>query len=317
MRVLVTGGAGFLGRHFVQAHLAEHDQVTCIDDFSGTDIETVPQDVLDVTESIDVLAWLDREGGQYDLAYHFAAPVGGRMKIETDPLFNAHSLAIDSTFFRWATLHVKRAVYPSSSAVYGRNQQDSDDSAPLTETMFNPDSLTWDAPDEMYGFTKLAGEMLAWKAAKYGLNTLCIRPFSGYGEGQSFDYPVPSIAARALRREDPLRIWGSGHQTRDFIHVSDLVEGTQARLAYPLRGYDSLNLGSGWPISFRTVAEICSELVGYAPQIVTDESKPEGVHKRFADTTRMSIYHPIKVGLSEGLSRVLEDVENRIGVAVP
>lgn len=316
MKVLVTGGAGFLGRHFVQAHLADHDQVVSIDDFSGTDVATVPQDVLDVTERWDVIEWFRDAGDGFDLAYHFAAPVGGRMKIEGDPMFNAHSLGIDEAFFRYAIEHVNRAVYPSSSAVYGRALQSDTDAGALQEGMFNPQNPNWFAPDEMYGFTKLAGEMLAWKAAAYGLNTLCIRPFSGYGEGQSFDYPVPSIARRALLREDPLTIWGSGQQSRDFIHVDDLVAGTRKRLEYPVKGYDSLNLGTGWAVTFRTVAEICAEIVGYAPSIVTDETKPEGVKKRWSDMGRMSFYHEPRVHLRAGLARVLADVESRLEVPV-
>lgn len=314
MKVLVTGGAGFLGRHFVRAHLAANDQVTSVDDFSGVDLHEVPEDVLGVTDQWDIIEWLRDAGDGYDLAYHFAAPVGGRVKIEGDPLFNAHSLAIDEAFFRYAIDHIDRAVYPSSSAVYGWSLQKDAAAGALAEDQFSPADAEWPAPDEMYGFTKLAGEMLAWKAAPYGVNTLCIRPFSGYGEGQSFDYPVPSIAARALRREDPLTIWGSGRQSRDFIHVSDLVGGTLARLDYPLKGYDALNLGNGVAVSFQMVAEMFAELVGYEPKIVTDESKPEGVKRRYAATGRMSLYYAPKVALREGLARVLADVEKRIGV---
>lgn len=315
MNILVTGGAGFLGRHFVSAHLAQGDAVTSVDDMSAHDPRDVPGEVMDVTDVWDVIEWVHDNDTDFDLAYHFAAPVGGRLKIDGDPLFNAHSLGIDEAFFRWAITHTKRVVYPSSSAVYGEALQGQKAIA-LPETMFKPEHQNWFAPDQMYGFTKLAGEMLAWKAATYGLDSLCIRPFSGYGEGQSFDYPVPSIAARALRKEDPLIIWGSGDQTRDFIHISDLVEGTLARLNYPLRGYDTLNLGRGEPVSFRTVAEVCAQEVGYAPVIQTDESKPQGVYRRYADITRMNTYYEAKVSLRQGLQRVLADVEQRIAVTV-
>lgn len=313
MRVLVTGGAGFLGRHFVHHHLSEGDQVVSVDDMSAQDPTEVPGDVMDVTEIWDVIEWMRDNDEGFDLAYHFAAPVGGRMKIENDPLFNAHSLAIDSEFFRWAHKHAEKVVYPSSSAVYGVALQ-CEEGIALHEGQFDPQEFVWQAPDEMYGFTKLTGEVLAWKAAQYGLNTLCIRPFSGYGEGQSFDYPVPSIAARALRREDPLVIWGSGRQSRDFIHVDDLVKGTLARLQYPIRRYDSLNLGTGQPITFKTVAEICAQEVGYAPLIKTDESKPQGVTRRYANIERMSIYYQPEINLRRGLQRVLADVEQRTAV---
>jgi nucleoside-diphosphate-sugar epimerase len=318
VRVLVTGSVGFLGRHFVRAHAALGDYVLGVDDLSAhADLEALPGDVMDVTDVIDAMDWFrhDNESTlQWDIAYHFAAPVGGRVKIEGDPLFNAHSLGLDEVFFRWASEpgRVGQVVYPSSSAVYGRVLQSQDDSGALSEDRFHPEGGIWWAPDEMYGFTKLAGEVLAWKAAIYGLSSLCIRPFSGYGEGQSFDYPVPSIAARALRREDPLTIWGSGQQARDFVHVDDIVRVTQARLAKPWAGYEALNIGSGHATTFREVAEIFAQEVGYSPVIVTDESKPEGVKRRWATIDRQRAYINDLIPLRDGLRRVLTDVEQRL-----
>ena len=286
---------------------------------SAWDPGDVPDDVLSITTVVDLIEWIEswpRAAEHYDLAYHFAAPVGGRLKIEGDPLFNAHSLALDEALIRWAIGHTERLVYPSSSAVYGASLQ-SEGAGALQEGQFHPAHPNWFAPDEMYGFTKMAGEVLAWKAAAYGLTTLCIRPFSGYGEGQSFDYPIPSIAARALRRENPLVIWGSGNQSRDFIHVDDLVTGTRRRLERPLQGYSSLNLGSGRATTFRQIAEMMAEIVGYDPAIVSDASKPEGVKRRWADTARQALYFEPYVQLRYGLARVLSDVDRRLGVLVP
>lgn len=320
MRVLVTGSAGFLGRHFVLSHLADGDEVYGVDDMSAPGSESAPDEVMEVTLEEDVLDTFSEHAHDFDLVYHFAAPVGGREKIEGDPLFNAHSLALDSALFRWATTtwkgtrNTKRVVYPSSSAVYGVDFQGIVTGRPLREIMFDPTAGSWAAPDEMYGFTKLAGEMLAWKAGTYGLDSLCIRPFSGYGEGQSFDYPVPSIAARALRREDPLVIWGSGDQARDFIHVDDIVRLTRRRLERPLSVYDSLNLGSGTATSFRQLATLFADIVGYKPEILNDESKPQGVTRRWADISKMSRFGKPIVPLEAGLARVLADVEQRIGV---
>lgn len=308
MRVLITGAAGFLGRRFVAAHLAAGDTVVGIDDLSSEGSfwpHALP--AMDRLE-MDAGRYFAAEHTQavaYDLAYHFAAPVGGRLKIEGDPLYNADSLRLDSLFFRWASKgNVKQCVYPSSSAVYGVRMQGQDGIC-LHEAMFRPNDPTWQAPDEMYGFTKLAGEVLAWKAAKYGVNTLCIRPFSGYGEGQSFDYPVPSIARRALLREDPLVIWGSGTQTRDFIHVDDLVAATMKAAASGTTGYWAMNIASGRETSFLSVARLCAEIVGYTPRIVTDETKPEGVSRRYGDASTMLKYHTPEVGLREGLERVI------------
>jgi nucleoside-diphosphate-sugar epimerase len=312
--VLITGAAGFLGRHFVRHHIAQGHSVDGIDDLSGVGSwwpAALPIGNRYESDAGELLA----VGGiakKYDIAYHFAAPVGGRVKIEGDPLFNADSLRLDSLFFRWAVKHAKLAVYPSSSAVYGVELQGTGGGA-LSEEMFHPSHPRWYSPDEMYGFTKLAGEVLAWKSAGYGLNALCIRPFSGYGEGQSLEYPVPSICQRALERQDPLTIWGSGMQTRDFIHVEDVVGATIARIEKGVYGYQSMNIGSGYPITFTTIASIAADICGYTPEIVSDSSKPEGVKSRYAKTAHMRLFYKPTVTLKDGLTRVLEDrdAENR------
>jgi nucleoside-diphosphate-sugar epimerase len=300
MKVLITGAAGFLGRKFLEYHKSVNDTVFAVDDFSNA--EPVPG--FPIMQS-DAASFLHDFDMRMDLAYHFAAPVGGRLKIEGDPLFNADSLRLDSEFFRWAVQFATTAIYPSSSAVYGVDYQGEGGMA-LGEGLFSPEDTRWSAPDEMYGFTKMAGEVLAFKAAKYGLNTLCIRPFSGYGGTQSLQYPIPSICLRALNQEDPLTVWGSGYQTRDFIHVDDLVTTTIKAVRRGIFGYETLNIGSGIPTSFVDVARLAAELVGYAPIIVTDATKPQGVSQRYADTARMRKIHTPTITLKDGLAEVLE-----------
>lgn len=313
MRVLITGAAGFLGRNFARFHIAKGDEVFGIDNLSNPHSrwpdelgEGLKQD------AYEYFRW-SKDGLEWDVVYHFAAPVGGRLKIEGDPLFNADSLRLDQEMFRWAVRQEQQpvVVYPSSSAVYGVTLQGKNGQA-LSEGMFHPANPNWLAPDEMYGFTKLAGEVLAWKSAAYGLRTLCIRPFSGYGEDQSLEYPVPSIAARVARREDPLTIWGSGLQTRDFIHVSDVVRATTARLDAGISGYESMNIGSGRATSFLTVAQALAGLAGYEPEFATDPAKPEGVQNRWCDTTLMRRYSQPRVSLMEGLLRVLQAQEESL-----
>jgi nucleoside-diphosphate-sugar epimerase len=315
--VLITGAAGFLGRHFVREHLRLGHFVLGIDDLSNKNSEW-PEELPELQRRQErAQHWLQRaivnledprnQIGltNWDIAYHFAAPVGGREKIENDPLFNSASLGIDQLFFRWAVNRVGIAVYPSSSAVYGVTYQEGQ-GVPLKEGMFQPDSHRWEAPDEMYGFTKLAGEVLASKSAKYGLNTLCIRPFSGYGPGQSLEYPIPSILNRAARREDPLVVWGTGEQSRDFVHVNDIVGATLARLNAGIHGYQTMNIGSGERVRFRQIAWAAGAIVGYQPTIQPDLSKPAGVNSRYADTTEMSRYYTRTVMLKDGLTNLLE-----------
>lgn len=308
MKVLVTGGAGFLGRFFVQHHVAAGDGVFIIDDLSNPhSFWPRPAEYSAMAQDIEAALEAPEFDHDFDLAYHFAAPVGGRLKISGDPMFNADSLRQDSVFFRWAIRHAKTVVYPSSSAVYPISMQDEDGHS-LHEGAFSASNPNWLKPDEMYGFTKLVGEYLAFTAERYDLNTLCIRPFSGYGEAQGMDYPVPSIAKRALDREDPITIWGPGSQKRDFIHVSDVVGATVARVNAGVEGYQTMNIGSGFGNSFDDIARICARIVGYEPEIVHDHTKPIGVMNRFADVGRMSRYYTPTVRLAEGLTRVIDSL---------
>ena len=299
VNILITGAAGFLGSWFASYFIQKNEghDLWLID--NNPNKTSLPMDAQDLG------LWLEDFDVDCDLVFHFAAPVGGREKIEGDPLFNADSLRLDSLLFRWAIKHAKTVIYPSSSAVYGTQLQ-GNEAHSLHEGMFSPKNPTWLAPDEMYGFTKLAGEMLAWKSAAYGLNTLCIRPFSGYGEGQSFEYPVPSIARRALHQEDPIEVWGPGTQRRDFIHVSDIVDLTMARLEKPIEGYEAMNLASGYANSFNEIAQLCAEIVGYQPTIQNLTEKPVGVQHRFADIQRQRRYGEPKVKLRDGLTRVID-----------
>lgn len=306
----MTGGAGFLGRTFARYHINKGDDVFSIDDMSSPYAHWDPDMAF---REEDVVRWLETAScatETWDIVYHFAAPVGGRQRIESDPLYNADSLRIDSVLFRHAVTHGNFGliVYPSSSAVYGVSLQTGQGQR-LAEEMFHPGRVNWPAPDEMYGFTKMAGEVLAWKYAGYGHNVLCLRPFSGYGEEQSLDYPVPSIAQRAKRREDPLVVWGSGWQARDFIHVDDIVGATMARIKDGISGYQNMNIGSGTPTSFNAVARMMADIVGYEPEIANDDDKPEGVQSRFCDPRRMLECYIPSVSLERGFARVVEAVE--------
>jgi len=305
VNVLITGAAGFLGRHFAKHHIYLDHHVTAVDDMSSP-YASWPESWFPLRTQ-DAVRFFESYVPRYDIVYHFAAPVGGREKIEGDPLFNADSLRLDAALFRWAVKAKPRViVYPSSSAVYGVTfQRDVNLPLPLHEAMFDPGATYWEVPDEMYGFTKMAGEYLAWKAAKYGVRTLCIRPFSGYGEDQSPEYPVPSIVARARAREDPLIVWGPGTQTRDFIHVDDVVGATVARVKNGIDGYVTMNIGWGEPVSFNQLALRVASIVDYEPKIVNLADKPFGVMQRYCDPSVMLTYYVPKVSLTDGLTRML------------
>lgn len=312
MKILITGAAGFLGRHFTMFHVERGDRVHGIDDMSSPYAQWASGGwenhvVGDAGMFFD--GWGAGIVNDYDIVYHFAAPVGGREKIEGDPLFNAGSLRLDAALFRWASKFGRRStiVYPSSSAVYGIRAQQKDRNAALDEGFFDPaDTECWPPPDQVYGLTKMAAEVLAYRAAEYGVNVLCIRPFSGYGEDQSLDYPVPSICKRVAHHNDPLAVWGSGQQARDFIHVDDVVGATWARIEKGINGYVAMNIGTGEFHTFNQIARMAASIEGYQPSIENLEDRPQGVDRRYCDPTEMLKHYTPKVTLGEGLRRVIE-----------
>jgi GDP-L-fucose synthase len=314
MKVLITGAAGFMGRHFAMFHAERGDTVHCLDDLSSQWAKWPMHERINSVKGDAGLffdGWSEAIRVDYDLVYHFAAPVGGREKIEGDPMFNAGSLRLDASLFRWAAKFGKRTtvVYPSSSAVYDISDQAKHTQQALTEDDFHPSPASdrwWPVPDEIYGLTKLVGEVLAWRAQKYDVDTLCIRPFSGYGEDQSPEYPVPSICRRVAEKQDPLIVWGSGQQARDFIYIDDVVGATVARLEAGIDGYQRMNIGTGEFHTFNRVAQMAAAgNYDSPPSIENLSDKPEGVHMRFCDPTEMLKYYKPVVPLEDGLGRVV------------
>ncbi|MCH7744845.1 MAG: NAD(P)-dependent oxidoreductase [Chloroflexi bacterium] len=255
---LVTGGCGFVGRHVTLRLLADGYDVWIVDDESTgrdprnwmvgagsweelgqnilryndeTSVTYIRADVRDFFRQITasdnptLYAGLEIMPERFDRAFHFAAVVGGRVKIEGDPLSVALDLAIDAEFFSWAVkARPGQILYASSSAAYPTDLQGEEYAIALKESSINFDG-TLGVPDMTYGWSKLTGEYLSRIAASsYGLSIACVRPFSGYGEDQEPDYPIPAIAGRAANREEPLTIWGSGNQGRDFVHIDDCVD---------------------------------------------------------------------------------------------
>lgn len=312
-QALVTGGCGFVGRHFVRRLLRDGYRVTVVDDLSsGIPPARWPAHLRVgaaeakrfVFHHADVRDYLRGSTAAFDLIVHLAAVVGGRLTIEGDPLRVATDLAIDATFFNWAAAlrpRPNKVLFFSSSAVYPVSAQRAGSHRPLPESLVDFDRPQLGIPDMTYGWAKLTGEYLArHAAAAYGLDVVVFRPFSGYGEDQDFTYPFPSIVRRIGRRENPVTVWGSGEQQRDFIYIEDVVEAVFKSLAHLAPG-EALNLGSGVGTSFRELARTACRVIGHAAEVVNDPAKPEGVFGRVGDCTRMLSIHRPQVSLEEGI----------------
>ena len=314
---LITGGCGFVGRHFTVDLVRRGYDVTIIDDLSTGLHPDIWPSVCKLEGDIcflqmDARDYFRTATESFDLIIHLAAVVGGRMTIEGDPLKVATDLAIDAMFFNWLPkIHPapRKVMYFSSSAAYPIQLQTRESRTLLTESMidFNRDI---GLPDMTYGWSKLSGEFLAGHCVqKYGLDVLIYRPFSGYGEDQDQSYPFPRIVRRVIDREDPLIVWGSGEQVRDFIHIDDVVEIAYQSLDQ-LRPGEPMNLSSGIGTNFYQLITKCSEIAGVDIEIRNDPSKPEGVFYRVGDNGRQSEFYALTVSLEKGIERTMEFQRN-------
>lgn len=280
MKILITGGEGFVGKYFQRLY-RDHD-ITIIDIKSGNDC----RDFFKVSTQ------------KYDLVIHLAAIVGGRKTIEGDPLSVATDLAIDSDFFQWV-LKTKpgRVVYFSSSAAYPVRLQKLKDKRSLAESDINLSNIR--NPDLTYGWAKLTGEYLAQFAIAENIKVHIFRPFSGYGTDQDLSYPFPAYIKRALERQNPFEVWGDGEQVRDFIHMVDIVKAVDAAIQQDYLA--PLNLGNGIATSFNTLAEMVCREVKYIPIIKHLPAEPVGVMYRVSNNTNMlDVYQPF-IDLEEGI----------------
>ncbi|MGW6912601.1 NAD-dependent epimerase/dehydratase family protein [Kitasatospora sp. NPDC054939] len=288
MRVLLTGSAGFIGRHLYRAFDARGYQVTTCD--------------LRPAHRGDALDLFRTDRTRYDLAVHCAAIVGGRASIDGSPLGVGTNLALDSWFMRWLVAsRTRRAVYYSSSAAYPVDLQGEGSGHRLRED--DIDLAAPRRPDATYGLAKLTGEQLVPYVEAEGCRVHVLRPMSGYGADQSMDYPFPSFVARALRRDAPFTIWGSGRQVRDWVHVDDVVGATLAAVDQDVTG--PTNIGTGRPVSFNQLAEMVCGQAGYRPQLKHLLDAPDGVQYRVADPTKLCTFYQPRVTLEEGIHRAL------------
>lgn len=300
-RALVTGSAGFIGRHFVR-HLEE----------AGWTVNA--WDIADHMDARKMFTWAPKP---FDLVVHAAYWVGGRAAIDGKNINLALNLELDSMMFRWAhETNQRHVLYFSSSAAYPVEYQTAQwvkqwgaDDARLTE---NDITLSHPLPpDANYGWAKLTGERMAAAARENGLKVSVVRPFSGYGEDQSLDYPFPSIIARVLKGD--YSVWGPVGQTRDWIHIDDVIAACMAVVESGTA--DPVNLCTGISTEMgdlvRTVAMVAHGLdpQGYPSvddiEVTYQPYMPTGVFHRVGDPSLMTEFHIPKVDLEQGIHRAL------------
>lgn len=309
--VLVTGGASFIGSHLVESLVRRGAQVSVVDDLSSGRIENIQgligakqvaflqADLLDPQVARDAVA-------SQEVVFHLAARHGGRGYIDEHDPECSRNLSLDSIVIHAChQAAVDKVVYASSGCVYPTSlQTDPSEEVYLTEDLVKP---PYEA-DNLYGWAKLMAELtLTAYHQKFGLKSASCRYFTVYGPRCGESHAVMAMIGRALRREEPYTVWGTGEQIRNWTHVDDIVEGT-ILAAEKIDDATAVNLGTMERIRVIDAATEILQYLEFQTPITRLPNKPTGPLNRAADNqlaAQLLNWTP-KISFLEGLRRTID-----------
>ena len=316
MKVLITGGAGFIGSHLADHFVGQGDQVILLDDLSTGRLANIEHlqdrsDVEFVLGSILNADLVDHVVSRVDVVYHLAAAVGVQLIVERPLESLMTNIRGTETVIEKAHKYNKRTIVTSTSEIYGKNTSDR-----LSEEddriLGSPLKSRWS-----YSEAKAIDEILAytyWR--EKGLETVIARLFNTVGPRQTGSYGmvVPRFVGQALR-DMPITIFGDGTQTRCFCFVGDVVEGLVALGGNPGAFGRVFNLGGTEEISIRALAERVISLSDSKSQLefisydMAYEEGFEDMQRRVPDTTRARdlVGFDPQVGLDDIIQTVIAD----------
>ena len=300
-KIVVTGGAGFIGSHLVQELVKRGHQVTIIDNLSTgklSNIEFILDDknVAFIRGSIAELPLLRKLFSGVEYVFHQAAVSSVPRSVKNPRASYAANATGTLNVLLAARDHgVKKVVFASSSAVYGDNPV-----LPKVEDM-TPD------PQSPYAVTKLTGEYYCKVFQNiYGLNTVCLRYFNVYGPRQDPGSPYAAVIPRFINSVlagKSLVVFGDGEQTRDFAFIEDVVEANLLAAESPATGI--FNIGSGSRVTINNLAQLIIKLAGDSKiKVVHREARPGDILHSLADISRAGTFgyrprYTLEVGIRE------------------
>ncbi len=283
-KILVTGGAGFIGSHLVDA-LADNNLVTVVDNLSSGSLDNIQlqlerNTIIFVQSDITDLEQMRRLVKDCEIVFHMAVQ-GLRLSLSNPYL--VHEVNATGTLNLCQAAYetgVERFAYISSSEVYGTAQ-----TAPMSED--HPL-----VPTTPYGASKLAGEAYARSYyLSFGLPVIAIRPFNTYGPREHLEgvygEVIPRFVLRALNNLPPI-VFGDGQQTRDFTNVSDIVRGMVAACECENLIGETVNIAAGREVSISEIARLILKTLGRDTEIepMHIAPRPGDVRRHYADISK-------------------------------
>lgn len=307
MKILVTGGAGFIGSHLIEKLLEEGHDVVCVDNLTPYYDPELKKARLarfsdritfyetDITDREALTAIFNDE--EIEAVCHLAAQAGVRYSLE-NPFIYAETNYIGTVNVLELSKQkgIKNVVMASTSSVYGLNEK----------LPFSEDDRV-DHPISIYAASKRACELLAFSYDHlFGLNVTCLRFFTVYGQWGRPDMALFLFTKNILEGK-PIEVFGEGNMRRDFTYVSDIVEGFVAALKKPL-GFEIINLGAGEPVHLMDFIRMTEKALGKKADIQFKPMQPGDVRETHSDITKAKKllgYDP-KVSIEEGIPAFVE-----------
>jgi len=303
MRVIVTGGAGFIG-HNIALYLYEKGfDVVVVDSFeraSPIGVKRIVEAGLEIVKAdvrnTEVVSRIVRDA---DFVIHTAAYVSVEESMSRPELYIENNVLSTLAVARICLEARVPVIYISSAAVYGEPIE-----LPITESHpINPISP--------YGLSKLFGEQILDLYSRYGLESIILRLFNVYGIGQTGSYAgvITRFITNALRGEK-LVIYGDGEQTRDFIHVRDVARAIELAIKRQVYG-EKINIASGKPVTIKRLAEIIREIACRECPIEYQPPRLGDIRHSYADISkarRILGFEP-SISLEEGIKELIDSMK--------